>query len=113
MNDKTLASPVKRFNPSGLYDSTIHGYSHVATVPAGTRMVFIAGQGGANEQGDYEPDFQAQVRQAFINLKLAVEAGGGQLQHIAKLTIYIVDHTEAKLPIISARTPPSSRRHAV
>lgn len=95
-------TPITLINPQGLYDPRMHGYTHVAMVPAGTRMVFIAGQGGADENGEYEPDFQAQVRRAFHNLKVALEAAGGATQHVAKLTIYIVDHTEDKLPIYGA-----------
>jgi len=98
----TQATPVRLSNPSGLYDSSVNGYSHVAEVPAGTRMVFIAGQGGENEHGQYDSDFQAQVARAFHNLRVALESVGGTLQHIAKLTVYIVDHSEAKLPIYGA-----------
>ena len=96
-------SPVRISNPKGLYDSSVNGYSHVAEVPAGTRLVFIAGQSGEDENGNIKPDFQAQVARAFHNVRLALESVGGSMQHIAKLTVYIVDHSEAKLPIYGAQ----------
>ncbi len=96
------ASPVRLYNPAGLYDSSVNGYSHVGEVAAGTRLVFIAGQSGENEQGALEPDFQAQVARAFHNLRVAVEAAGSSMQHIVKLTVFIVDHSEAKLPVYGA-----------
>ncbi len=95
-------APVRLHNPPGLYDSSVFGYSHLGEVPAGRRLVFIAGQGGENEQGVHEPDFQAQVARALHNLKVAVEAAGGTVQDIVRLTVYIVDHTEAKLPVYGA-----------
>ena len=35
-------------NPAGLYDPAPNGYSHVALLQPGARLVFIAGQGGEN-----------------------------------------------------------------
>ena len=37
-------------NPAGLYDPAPNGYSHVASVAPGARLVFVAGQGGEDEQ---------------------------------------------------------------
>jgi hypothetical protein len=42
MNDNALTL----LNPAGLYDPAPNGYSHVALVAAGARLVYIAGQGG-------------------------------------------------------------------
>jgi enamine deaminase RidA (YjgF/YER057c/UK114 family) len=84
-------------NPSGLYDPTPYGYSHMAVVQAGCRPVFISGQGGENERGELSPDFRRQVRQALRNLQTALTAAGAGAADIAKLTVLIVDHTEEKL----------------
>lgn len=97
-----MTSPVQFSNPPGLYDSSRFGYSQVAQAPADTRMVFIAGQGGEDEQGRHAPDFASQVARAFHNLRVAVESAGGTLRDIAKMTIYIVDYSEDKLPIYGA-----------
>ena len=47
----TQSNPLTLTNPNGLYDPAPNGYSHVACVAAGTRLVFIAGQGGKAEDG--------------------------------------------------------------
>jgi len=86
-------------NPRGLYDPAPNGYSHVASVAAGTRLIFIAGQGGETEDGTLAPDFRLQVRQALRNLGIAVTAAGARLSDIAKLTVLIVDHSEQRLHV--------------
>lgn len=93
---------VRLMNSPGLYDPAPHGYSHVAVISPGTRLVIVSGQGGENERGELAPDFRAQVRQAFGNLQVAVTAGGAAFGDIAKLTLLIVDHNEEKLAVFGA-----------
>lgn len=87
-------------NPPGLYDPAPNGYSHIGIVPAGTRLAFIAGQGGETADGQLSSDFRQQVRQAMANLLIAIEAAGGQSSQVAKLTVLIVDHSEQRLGIL-------------
>jgi enamine deaminase RidA (YjgF/YER057c/UK114 family) len=89
-------------NPAGLYDPAPNGYSHVASVAPGTRLVYIAGQGGENEAGDLPPDFRLQVRQALRNLGIALAAAGARPSDVAKLTVLIVDHSEERLHVFGA-----------
>ncbi len=84
-------------NPPGLYDPSNFGYSHLAILAAGARLVFVAGQGGENVEGKYAPDFRAQARQALANLRTALKGAGADYANVAKLTVLIVDHSEAKL----------------
>jgi 2-iminobutanoate/2-iminopropanoate deaminase len=75
--------------------STIHaplGYSHMAEVKKG-KIVFISGQIARDKKGDLvgKDDFTAQVRQAFENLKSAIESVGGTISDIVKLNYYVVD----------------------
>lgn len=86
-------------NPPGLYDPAPNGYSHVALVAAGSRLVFIAGQGGETADGALSPDFRAQVRQALANLATALAAAEAAPADVAKLTVLIVDHSEARLHV--------------
>ncbi|MDR3491600.1 MAG: RidA family protein [Gammaproteobacteria bacterium] len=46
-----------------------------------------------------EGDVKAQVIRVFENLKAVAEAAGGSLQHIVKLTVFILDF--ANFPIIN------------
>jgi enamine deaminase RidA (YjgF/YER057c/UK114 family) len=95
----TQSNTLTLTNPSGLYDPAPNGYSHVASVAAGTRLVFIAGQGGETADGKLAPDFRLQVRQALHNLSIAVTAAGARSSDIAKLTVLIVDHGEQRLHV--------------
>lgn len=54
--------------------------------------LFISGQAGAGENGKIVPGgFLAQGRQAFANLRRALEAGGASLKDIVKVTIFVTD----------------------
>lgn len=103
-------------NPPGLYDSTAHGYSQVAVAKASDRVVYVAGQGGENEKGEYADDFAAQVDQALSNLQTALGAAGADITHVAKITVFIVDHSmerlgvfeKAMLKMLDGRSAPAS-----
>ena len=101
MTDAATA-PVHFINPAGLYDPAPNGYSHLAVVEAGARIVWISGQGGEDSDGRLPEDFRAQVRQAFANLGTALDSAGARPRDIAKLTVLIVDHSEDRLHIFGA-----------
>ncbi|MFP2956356.1 RidA family protein [Myxococcus sp. 1LA] len=98
--EPSQTSPLVLSNPKGLFDPAPYGFSHVAQVAPGTRLIYLAGQGGERETGALEPDFRLQVRQAFRNVRTALESVGASVKDVAKLTMLVVDHTEAKLGII-------------
>jgi enamine deaminase RidA (YjgF/YER057c/UK114 family) len=88
-------------NPDGLHDPVPFGYSHTATVPAGTELVLVAGQYGSNTDGAVvSPDFAEQVQQAFHNLGVALAAHGLGLSHVVQLRTYVVNPDFDKLGII-------------
>jgi enamine deaminase RidA (YjgF/YER057c/UK114 family) len=77
-------------NPEGLYHPPT--YSHLA-VASGSRVVFISGQVGFDADGQLVGDDHfSQAEQAFRNVATAVEAAGGAMEDIAKITIYVVGH---------------------
>src|SRR5256885_16437837 len=84
MNETTLISSIP-----GL--STPPGYSYVA-IPAG-QLVFLAGQIGLDQSGALagKGDFDAQVRQAFANVKTALAAAGCTPADVIKVNYYVVD----------------------
>ncbi|WP_064747655.1 RidA family protein [Lysobacter firmicutimachus] len=102
MNAVRNASVVALRNPAGLYDPAPNGYSHLAEVAAPARWLFVAGQGGETADGALDPDFRAQVRQALRNLLTALDAAGAQAEDVAKLTVLVVDHDEARLHVFGA-----------
>ena len=92
-----MTAAFQLFNPEGLYDPSANAYSHVAEVPAGLRLLFIAGQGGEDIGGALSPVFAEQARQALKNVKTALASRGARIEHVFKLTLLIVDHSEEKL----------------
>ena len=79
-------------NPDDLFDPAPLGYSHLAVAPSGARLVWIAGQAGGPDKGS----FADQTRVALANVGAAMRAAGGDIGGVAKLTVYIVDHDDAK-----------------
>lgn len=87
--------PARNFvldDPDGLCDPSANAHSHIAVVPGNARLVSIPGQVESTPKGDFE----TQVRQAFANLRVAIETAGGEMSVIAKLTVLIVGHGEDK-----------------
>ncbi|WP_047932579.1 RidA family protein [Pseudomonas putida] len=84
-------------NPEGLYDPSGNAYSHVAEVHADSRLLFIAGQGGEDRNGQLSPLFAEQARQALANLEIALASKGASLAQVFKLTLLIVEHSETRL----------------
>ncbi|MBE2315800.1 RidA family protein [Solirubrobacter sp. CPCC 204708] len=90
-------------NPEGLHDPVPFGYSHTATIPAGSELVFVAGQYGSDAQGAVvSPDFAPQVQQAFANVGTALAAHGLDLGNVIQLRTYVVEPDFEKLGIIGA-----------
>ncbi|HEV2537859.1 MAG TPA: RidA family protein, partial [Streptosporangiaceae bacterium] len=80
---------MERINPAGLARPS--GFSHAVSAPAG-RLVFLAGQLGADRDGRLVPGgVVAQFEQALGNLLAALAAAGGQPSDLASLTIYLTD----------------------
>jgi enamine deaminase RidA (YjgF/YER057c/UK114 family) len=61
-------------------------------VAEGSRVVFLAGQTGMDSTGAIVGGgLVAQFEQALANLLAALDAAGGRPEHLASLTVYIVD----------------------
>ena len=67
-------------------------YSQAVAV-SGTKTVYLSGQIGLEPgTGDLvSENFDAQVRQAFANMTAVVEAAGGTLDKVVKLTLFLTD----------------------
>ncbi|WP_129841303.1 Rid family hydrolase [Streptomyces sp. RFCAC02] len=91
-------------NPDGLHDPVPFGYSHTAAVPAGSELVFVAGQYGSGPDGAVvSADFAEQVTRTFRNIAVALAAHGLGLGHVVQLRTYVVDHGVTRLgPIAGA-----------
>lgn len=95
------AQDVRHINPPGLYDASKF-YTHVITVPATARTVYIAGQVGVVPSGAIEAnDMAGQIVQAFRNLRVAIEAGGARPEHVVKITALFVDYKREDLDVFT------------
>ena len=67
-------------------------YSQAVAAPAG-QLVFLSGQIGLVPGTGVmvSEDFETQVRQAFANMQAVIEAAGGRLENIVKLTLFLTD----------------------
>lgn len=88
-------------NPPNLHDPSPNGYSTAVIVPNNSRVAYISGQGGQDSTGALSPDFAAQVKQAYANLRAALDALGARPDQVAKLTVFVVDHDMSKLGVLT------------
>ena len=67
-------------------------YSQAVVAPQG-KTVYLSGQIGlVPATGDMVSDqFEDQVKQAFANMRAVIEAAGGRLESIVKLTLFLTD----------------------
>jgi enamine deaminase RidA (YjgF/YER057c/UK114 family) len=100
MGPDMTTSRIQLMNPPSLYDSSPNAYSQLAIVPAGSRLLFISGQGGDEPDGSFSADFRTQAAAAFRNLGLALTAAGATPAHVARILVMIVDHNMEKLRIM-------------
>ena len=86
---------VKHVNPTTLSKPT--GYTHVVEVTGG-RTLYVSGQVALDQGGGLvgKGDLGGQARQVFENLKAALAASGGTLDHVVKITVFMTDASEVQ-----------------
>ncbi|OQP53594.1 RidA family protein [Niastella populi] len=97
----TTANAQTFHNPDALFNPSPYGFSHVAVVPGGSKLVFVAGQGGEeNKEGKLSADFRTQVQHSLNNIKIALQTQQLSMRSVVKVTTLVVDHNAEKLNII-------------
>lgn len=81
-------APIRKLNPETVAPP-IGVYSHVAVVPAGTRLLFLAGQIGKRLDGTLAATVEEQCVQALENVRLILASQGAKPEHIVKLMFYL------------------------
>lgn len=76
-------------SPSGL--AAVQGFVHGMEVPAGARMLFVAGQVGWRADGSLESGVEAQCERAFANVFAVLESAGMGPSDIVRLNSYLTD----------------------
>lgn len=86
-------------NPDGLPKPEVYRQLSVST---GSKLVFLAGQVARDADGGKvgEGDLAAQVEQAYLNVGTALAAVGGSFDDVAKMTVYVVDWSPEKMPLL-------------
>ncbi len=88
--------------PAGRHDLYSH-YAYSAAVKSGD-LLFVSGQVGSRSDGSPEPDFEAQVRLAFANLKATLEAGGCSLEDVVDVTTFNTDPQSQFDTVLAVKT---------
>ena len=82
---------IQKYGAPGVFDPP--GYSQAIKVTGAQSILFLAGQVAYDKDGGaaHPGDFKAQARAVFGSLKALVEAGGGTLANVVKITTYVTD----------------------
>jgi enamine deaminase RidA (YjgF/YER057c/UK114 family) len=82
---------IEKLCAPGVYDPP--GYSQLIKVSGARSLLFLAGQVPYATGGSvaYPGDFLAQARNVFGAVKAHVEAAGGTLNDVVKITTYVTD----------------------
>ncbi|QRP50858.1 RidA family protein [Amycolatopsis sp. FDAARGOS 1241] len=79
----------RRRNPAGVAPP-LGRYSHLAEVPPGHRLVFVAGQLGLRPDGALAgAGAESQARQIFANIEAVLAAAGAGPEHLVKLQTFV------------------------
>ena len=54
-------------------------------------LVFVSGQIPTDANGNLPEGIQAQAEQSILNVRAVLEAGGSDLQHVVKTTVFLRD----------------------
>ncbi|MET7757308.1 RidA family protein [Streptomyces sp. NPDC005389] len=91
--------PITLVNPAGL--PTVDVYRQVS-IASGSKLVFLAGQVAWDADGATVGvgDLAAQVERCYLNVGTALAGVGASFDDVAKLTVYVVDWTPDKMPLL-------------
>ena len=64
-------------------------------------MIYVSGQIGITDEGPN--DFEHQVDRSFENMIAALEAAGGRVEDVVKITLLIKDYDEEKLKYLVSK----------
>jgi enamine deaminase RidA (YjgF/YER057c/UK114 family) len=81
--------PISYSNPAEVH-APVGLYSHTASVPEGTELIFLSGQVGVRPDGSLPPTIEEQADQVFANLIALLNAHGLGPTDIVKLNTFIV-----------------------
>lgn len=88
-------------NSDTLFNPAPYGFSHAVVAENVQKIAYIAGQGGEDKNGKLDSNFANQVKQAYKNLKIAIESTNAETKHVTKLTTYVVNYEPTMLDVMT------------
>lgn len=82
------------FNPPAMCEP-FNPYSHGAEVKAGSRLVYLAGQVGADKDGVIPADFETQITNTYRNIETILKEAGMGFENLVKLTTFLIHPEDA------------------
>jgi 2-iminobutanoate/2-iminopropanoate deaminase len=82
---------IVRHNPRAVYPPIGNLYSHGIEIPAGARLLFIAGQVGVDVNGNCPESCEAQLEIAWTNIKEILKAARMTMNDLINVTCYLKD----------------------
>jgi 2-iminobutanoate/2-iminopropanoate deaminase len=82
---------IEKYSAPGVFEPV--AYSQAIKVTGAQTILFLAGQVAYDKDGAvlHRGDFKSQAREVFRCIKALVEAGGGRMDSIVKITTYLTD----------------------
>ncbi|OJA07483.1 RidA family protein [Halomonas sp. QHL1] len=88
-------------NPAEPYDPAPNGYSHAVVASGGSRVAYVAGQGGENAQGVLPESFADQVAQAYRNLRIVLGELDASPRQVTRINTYVVNYDPSMLAVMT------------
>ena len=89
-------SALKKHNPPQIA-GTFATYSHGVEVPPNARWLYIAGQVGVKPDGSLAGNADAQVRQAWHNVREILGSADMTTEDLVRVNVYITDPEDVRL----------------
>jgi enamine deaminase RidA (YjgF/YER057c/UK114 family) len=92
---------IERLAPEGL--QSVATFAHVVRAKGVSVLVVTSGQVALDARGQVvaEGDLAEQAKQAYRNLRIALEFAGASPEDVIKLTIYVVGYEPQMLPALT------------
>lgn len=81
---------ITRTTPTTL-NAPVGNYAHITKIPAGLDWYTFSGQVGVKEDGTFDADFNAQVKQTFANIKDILDHESIDVDNVTKVNIWAVE----------------------
>jgi 2-iminobutanoate/2-iminopropanoate deaminase len=107
-----MAAEITRSNPPTVRAPT--GYTHAVQITGDCRRLIISGQVGIAPDGTVPNNAEAQIAQAFANLRAVLAANGMTVANIVKTTAFLTDrellpsYRQARGAVFGDQVPPAS-----